>query len=81
MKDERYKALMMGMGMPNSQSLLITLRQVANEVEQEVRAEYNEKNNKKLEMGAKKPCLCPVPEVRCCCAYCNLANECSHHST
>jgi len=38
MTDERYKALMEQVGMPNSRSLLGALQQVANEVEQEVRA-------------------------------------------
>ena len=55
MKDSRFRALMRGMGMPESRSLLITLQQVANEVEQEVRAEITEKNNKKLKMDA----VCP----------------------
>ena len=35
MTDERYKELMKQVGMPNSKSLLIALRQVANEVAQE----------------------------------------------
>ena len=39
MKDDRYKQLMLDLGMPDSQSLLGALQQVANEVEQEVRKE------------------------------------------
>jgi len=35
MTDERYKKLMEDVGMPNSRSLLVALRQVANEVAQE----------------------------------------------
>lgn len=35
MNDSRYKELMAQVGMPNSQSLLIALKQVANEVAQE----------------------------------------------
>ena len=31
MKDERYKEIMEGLGMPNSRSLLFALEQVANE--------------------------------------------------
>jgi NTP pyrophosphatase (non-canonical NTP hydrolase) len=42
MKDERYKKLMEDVGMPNSRSLLGALQQVANEVEQEVRAEFKD---------------------------------------
>ena len=51
MKDSRYKEIMDGLGMPNSQSLLIALRQVANEVAQEVHSEYK-KNNEKLQTNA-----------------------------
>ncbi len=40
MTDERYKELMEQVGMPNSHSLLGALRQVANEVAQEVHREY-----------------------------------------
>jgi len=36
--DDRYKKIMADLGMPNSRSLLQALQQVANEVEQEVRA-------------------------------------------
>lgn len=39
MDDKRYKQLMEQVGMPNSKSLLLALKQVANEVEQEVRAQ------------------------------------------
>ena len=39
MKDERYKQLMIDVGMPDSQSLFGALHQVANEVAQE----YNKK--------------------------------------
>ena len=35
MKDERYKQLMIDIGMPNSISLLLALKKVANEVAQE----------------------------------------------
>jgi hypothetical protein len=35
MKDKRYKEIMKGLGQPNSQSLLVALQQVANEVAQE----------------------------------------------
>lgn len=38
MTDERYKKIMTDLGMPNSQSLLVALQQVANEVEQECAA-------------------------------------------
>jgi len=40
MKDERYKEIMQSLGQPNSRSLLVALEQVANEVEQEVHAQY-----------------------------------------
>ena len=36
MEDERYKEIMEQLGMPNSTSLLVALRQVANEVAQEM---------------------------------------------
>ena len=36
MDDERYKQIMIQVGMPDSHSLLAALKQVANEVEQEV---------------------------------------------
>lgn len=36
MNDERFKQIMEDLGMPNSHSLLSALKQVANEVEQEV---------------------------------------------
>lgn len=35
MEDARYKEIMIGLGMQNSQSLLVALHQVANEVAQE----------------------------------------------
>jgi len=38
MNDDRYKQLMEQVGMPNSRSLLLALRQAANEVAQEERA-------------------------------------------
>lgn len=38
MKDERYKQIMSDLGMPNSQSLLSALQQVANEAGQECAA-------------------------------------------
>lgn len=40
MKDERYKQIMEDLGMPHSRSLLQALQQVANEVEQEIRAQF-----------------------------------------
>lgn len=43
MKDIRYKEIMLNLGYPNSQSLLVALQQVANEVAQEIRA-----SNKKI---------------------------------
>ena len=39
MNDARFKQLMKGLGMPNSRSLLIALRQVANEVAQEIKSD------------------------------------------
>ena len=36
MRDERFKEIMKGLGMENSQSLFVALNQVANEVAQEV---------------------------------------------
>ena len=42
MTDERIKELMAQVGMPDSQSLMIALKQVANEVEQEVLARFDE---------------------------------------
>ena len=45
MNDDRYKELMVQVGMPNSKSLLIALRQVANEVAQ------NYENKDKLICG------------------------------
>ena len=47
MKAERYKEIMVGLGMPDSQSLLMALQQVANEVEQEISTKY-----KKIIMAA-----------------------------
>ena len=44
MNDERYKALMANVGMPNSRSLLQALRQVANEVWQESNTELRASN-------------------------------------
>lgn len=38
MEDERFKQLMYDIGMPNSKSLLIALKQVANEVAQEIKS-------------------------------------------
>lgn len=35
MKNERYKQIMKDLGMPNSNSLLVALKQVANEAVQE----------------------------------------------
>jgi len=35
MEDSRYKEIMNGLGMPNSQSLFVALHQVANEAAQE----------------------------------------------
>lgn len=40
MKEERIKELMEQVGMPDSQSLMMALQQVANETEQRVRASY-----------------------------------------
>jgi len=42
MTDERYKAIMANLGMPNSRSLLLALQQVANEVAQAERVKYDE---------------------------------------
>lgn len=42
MKEERYKEIMQQLGMPDSQSLLVALRQVANEVTQEQQRLTNE---------------------------------------
>lgn len=42
MKDERYKQIMNDFGMPNSQSLLSVLQQVANESGQECASEERE---------------------------------------
>jgi hypothetical protein len=44
MKDSRYKEIMEGLGMPNSRSLLFALQQVANEVAQETKSLFSEKN-------------------------------------
>ena len=41
MKDSRYKQLMIDVGMPNSSSLLASLKQVANEVEQEKQSDID----------------------------------------
>lgn len=41
--DERYKQIMSDLGAANSQGLLTALKQVANEVAQQVRAEYQAK--------------------------------------
>ena len=43
MTDERYKAIMVELGQPHSHSLLAALRQVANEVAQEVQAVERER--------------------------------------
>jgi len=43
MTDERYKAIMAELGQPHSHSLLAALRQVANEVAQEVQAAERER--------------------------------------
>ena len=43
MTDERYKAIMAELGQPHSHSLLSALRQVANEVAQEVQAAERER--------------------------------------
>lgn len=40
MTDERYKQIMIDLGMPNSTSLLLALEQVANEVQHEELAKY-----------------------------------------
>lgn len=40
MTDERYKKIMADLGMPNSQSLLLALQQVANEVRQACEAQH-----------------------------------------
>lgn len=37
MNDERFKQIMIDLGMPDSQSLLIALKQVANETTQEIK--------------------------------------------
>lgn len=37
MTDERYKEIMLNLGMPDSTALLIALQQVANEVAQEIK--------------------------------------------
>lgn len=42
MTDERYKKIMADLGMPNSQSLLVALKQVANEAGQECVEEERE---------------------------------------
>lgn len=38
MKDERFKQLMIDAGRPNSRSMLMALKQVANEVAQEIKS-------------------------------------------
>lgn len=43
MTDERYKDIMNKLGMPNSISLLQALRQVANEVAQEIHNDYRKR--------------------------------------
>lgn len=43
MTDERYKAIMVALGQPNSRSLLQALQQVANEVAQETQAAERER--------------------------------------
>ena len=41
MNDNRYKELMIDVGMPNSRSLLTALKQVANEVAQDYESKIN----------------------------------------
>jgi len=48
MEDTRYQEIMEQLGQPNSRSLLMALRQVANETAQEIEAK-----NKKLILNAK----------------------------
>jgi len=40
MKEDRYKEIMKSLGQPNSTSLYLALKQVANEVAQEVMLKY-----------------------------------------
>ena len=42
MSEERYKQIIKSLGQPDSLSLYLALKQVANEVEQEVIARHNE---------------------------------------
>ena len=72
MTDERYKALMADLGMPNSRSLLSALQQVANEVAQAERKAYAElraqacRARNLIECGetaAALNCLCDAIEV------------------
>lgn len=42
MNEERYKEIMNSLGQPNSLSLYLALKQVANEVEQEVIVRHTE---------------------------------------
>lgn len=71
MTDERYKAIMASLGMPNSRSLLSALQQVANEVTQEERKQYDEIRAQACrarnliecgEMAAALNCLCDAVE-------------------
>jgi len=61
MTDERCKQLMEQVGMPNSRSLMVALKQVANETEQEVRAECNKLPLKRFEVYQKLGC--PINET------------------
>ncbi len=58
MKEERIKELMAQVGMPDSQSLMVALQQVANETEQEVRASYHQENEDMQESPPSKMKLC-----------------------
>jgi len=57
MTDERYKKLMEDVGMPDSRSLLIALRMVANEVTQECNAEL------KIAAQALKDIVDPIEQM------------------
>ena len=45
MTDDRYKKIMTDLGMPNSHSLLLALKQVANETAQEIFAARRPQNS------------------------------------
>ena len=55
MEDKRFKEIMAELGMPNSRSLLIALKQVANEVAQEMTKDKEQWSCNVCE-DLKKPC-------------------------